>query len=588
MRRLATFALVAAWLCVPFIPGVPNFWITLANYAGIAGIVALGLVVLTGFGGMTSFGQATFMGCGAYISALLTTGAGLSPWLALPVALLGSGVAALALGAITLRLSGHYLALGTIAWAVSLYYLVGNLDMLGRNDGLSGIPPLRLGALALTGSREYFVVVWIAVALAVLLTLNLLDSRVGRAIRALRGGAGAAASFGVDLPATRILAFVYAAVLAGLAGWLYAHMQRSVNPTPFGLNAGIEYLLMAVVGGAGSVWGALLGAGLVTVVRDQLQDLLPRLLGAQGNYEAIVFGVLLVLVLQVAPDGLWPHLSRLFGPRTSRHGVRPDAAPLPTRTLPHPGAPVLSATGLRKTFGGLVAVKDIALHLDAAEIVGLIGPNGAGKSTTFNLLTGVARSSGGQIRFLGRDVANLRPPQIARLGIARSFQHVKLVPGMSVVENVALGAHLRGSAGPLAALLRLDRTEEAGLFAEAQRQLVRVGLDSVADRRADSLALGQQRLVEIARALCLDPILLLLDEPAAGLRHAEKFELAALLRRLRDDGVTVLLVEHDMDFVMNLTDRLVVMEFGSKLAEGPAAAIRANPAVIEAYLGSAA
>ena len=588
MRRLATFALVAAWLCVPFIPGVPNFWITLANYAGIAGIVALGLVVLTGFGGMTSFGQATFMGCGAYISALLTTGAGLSPWLALPVALLGSGVAALALGAITLRLSGHYLALGTIAWAVSLYYLVGNLDMLGRNDGLSGIPPLRLGALALTGSREYFVVVWIAVALAVLLTLNLLDSRVGRAIRALRGGAGAAASFGVDLPATRILAFVYAAVLAGLAGWLYAHMQRSVNPTPFGLNAGIEYLLMAVVGGAGSVWGALLGAGLVTVVRDQLQDLLPRLLGAQGNYEAIVFGVLLVLVLQVAPDGLWPHLRRLFGPRTSRHGVRPDAAPLPTRTLPHPGAPVLSATGLRKTFGGLVAVKDIALHLDAAEIVGLIGPNGAGKSTTFNLLTGVARSSGGQIRFLGRDVANLRPPQIARLGIARSFQHVKLVPGMSVVENVALGAHLRGSAGPLAALLRLDRTEEAGLFAEAQRQLVRVGLDSVADRRADSLALGQQRLVEIARALCLDPILLLLDEPAAGLRHAEKFELAALLRRLRDDGVTVLLVEHDMDFVMNLTDRLVVMEFGSKLAEGPAAAIRANPAVIEAYLGSAA
>ena len=588
MSRSAALALVAAWLCVPFIPGVPNFWITLANYAGIAGIVALGLVVLTGFGGMTSFGQATFMGCGAYISALLTTGVGLSPWLALPVALLGSGVAALALGAITLRLSGHYLALGTIAWAVSLYYLVGNLDALGRNDGLSGIPPLRLGALALTGSREYFVVVWVAVALAVLLTLNLLDSRMGRAIRALRGGAGAAASFGVDLPGTRVLAFVYAAVLAGLAGWLYAHMQRSVNPTPFGLNASIEYLLMAVVGGAGSVWGALLGAGLVTVVRDQLQDLLPRLLGAQGNYEAIVFGVLLVLVLQTAPEGLWPHLRRLFGPHVRRRRVWPDAAPLPIRTLPQPGAPVLSVTGLRKTFGGLVAVNDIALHLDAAEIVGLIGPNGAGKSTTFNLLTGVARSSGGQVRFLGRDVAGLRPPEIARLGIARSFQHVKLVPGMSVVENVALGAHLRGSAGPLAALLRLDRTEEARLFAEAERQLVRVGLDSVTGRRADSLALGQQRLVEIARALCLDPILLLLDEPAAGLRHAEKAELATLLRRLRDDGVTVLLVEHDMDFVMNLTDRLVVMEFGSKLAEGPAAAIRANPAVIEAYLGSAA
>lgn len=585
MTRLLPALLLLAWLAVPFVPGVPSFWITLADYAGIAGIVAMGLVVLTGYGGMTSFGQATFMGCGAYVSALLTAG-GLSPWLTLPAALLASGAAALALGAVTLRLSGHYLALATIAWAVSLYYLAGNLDVLGRNDGLSGIPPLRLGGLALTGSREYFVVVWTAVALVALLTRNLLDSRVGRAIRALRGGA-AAASFGVQLPRTRILAFTYAAVLAGLAGWLYAHMQRSVNPTPFGLNAGIEYLLMVVVGGAGSVWGALLGAGLVTVVNDQLQSLLPRLLGQQGNYETIVFGVLLVLVLQTAPDGLWPRLRRLFpSPRPRR--ARADAAPLPARTLPAAGAPVLSATGLRKTFGGLVAVNGMGLHLDAAEIVGLIGPNGAGKSTTFNLLTGVAQPGAGQVRFLGRDITGLPPPGVARLGIARSFQHVKLVPGMSVLENVALGAHLRGAAGPVSALLRLDRAEEARLFAEARRQIDRVGLDAQADKPGDSLALGQQRLVEIARALCLDPVMLLLDEPAAGLRHAEKAELAALLRRLRGDGVTVLLVEHDMEFVMRLADRLVVMEFGAKLAEGVPAAVRADPAVIEAYLGAAA
>ncbi|MBC7801741.1 MAG: ABC transporter ATP-binding protein, partial [Gemmatimonadaceae bacterium] len=258
------------------------------------------------------------------------------------------------------------------------------------------------------------------------------------------------------------------------------------------------------------------------------------------------------------------------------------------RAIPTSGAPVLSATGLRKTFGGLVAVNDIGLHLDAAEIVGLIGPNGAGKSTTFNLLTGVARPSAGQVRFMGADITGASPPRIARLGIARSFQHVKLVPGMTVIENVALGAHLRGAAGPLAALFGLDRAEEARLFAEAQRQIVRVGLEAVAGQRADTLALGQQRVVEIARALCLDPILLLLDEPAAGLRHAEKEDLAALLRRLRDDGMTVLLVEHDMDFVMRLTNRLVVMEFGAKLAEGSAAVIRSNPAVIEAYLGAAA
>jgi len=604
VTRLLSVLLLAAWLCVPLLPGVPSFWITLANYAGLASIVAVGLVVLTGYGGMTSFGQATFMGFGAYATALLTTGAGWSPWLTLPVAVLASGAAALLIGAVTLRLSGHYLALGTIAWSVSLYYVFGNLDLFGRNDGISAIPPLRLGEVALTDSRAYFIVMWVAVAGVLLLTRNLLDSRAGRAIRALCGGAAAAASFGVDLPRTRVLAFTYAAMLAGLAGWLYAHMQRSVNPTPFGLSAGIDYLLMAVLGGAGSVWGALLGAGLVTVAKDLLQDVLPRLLGQQGNYEGVVFGALLVLVLQTAPEGLWPHVRRLFGavrPRMRaqmRNGMRngarngatapADASPLPARTLPARGAPVLAAVGLRKVFGGLVAVNDIGLHLDAGEIVGLIGPNGAGKSTTFNLLTGVARPTAGQVRFLGQDVSAGTPPQVAALGIARSFQHVKLVPGMSVLENVALGAHLRGHAGALRALLRLDRAEEAGLFAEARRQVARVGLAAHADQRADNLALGQQRVVEIARALCLDPVLLLLDEPAAGLRHAEKRELAGLLRRLRDDGVTVLLVEHDMDFVMNLADRLVVMEFGAKLAEGKPAAVRADPRVVEAYLGSVA
>ena len=586
MKRLGGAALLLIWLCLPLLRVIPNFWLTLADYAGIASVVTIGIVVLTGMAGITSFGQATFMGFGAYSTALLTTQAGWSPWLSLPMAMLASGLMSLVIGAVTLRLSGHYLALGTIAWSVAFFYVFGNLDILGRNDGISAIPPLRIGGIALLDSRSYFPVVWIAVAMSLLLTRNLLDSRVGRAIRALRGGAAAAASFGVRLAGLRMLAFAYAAVLAGLAGWLYAHMQRSVSPTPFGINAGIEYLLMAVVGGVGNLAGAILGAALVTVVNDRLQDILPRLLGSQGNYETIVFGALLVLTLQTAPAGLWTILQNRRKWRTvvTRH----DAPPLSVRPAIPAGTCLLEADNLRKTFGGLVAVSDLSFTLDSGEIVGLIGPNGAGKSTTFDLLTGVTRPTSGTVRFLDRSTIGFSGPAIARLGIARSFQHVKLVPSMSLLENVAIGAHLRGRAGPLRALLRLDRAEEARLFAEAYRQLDRVGLASKASQPASSLALGQQRIAEIARALCLDPVLLLLDEPAAGLRHAEKIELGTLLKVLQSQGVTILLVEHDMAFVMSLADRLVVMNFGSKLAEGPTASVGRDPAVIEAYLGSAA
>jgi branched-chain amino acid transport system permease protein len=578
--------LPALLLCAvaPWIPGLPLFWITLLNYAGIASVLVIGLVVLTGIGGMTSFGQASFLGFGAYTTALLST-QGWSPWLALPVAIGVTALAALIIGAITLRLSGHYLALGTLAWGVSLYYVAANLDSLGRNDGISNIPPLSLFGTKLIDGRLYFTLVWVCVVLACLATTNLLDSRAGRAIRALRGGAQAAASFGVNTTAARMLAFVHAAILAAIAGWLYALMQRSVNPTPFGLNASIEYLLMAVIGGAAHVPGALLGATLVTIVNDRLQDILPKLLGAQGNFETIVFGVLLLAVLQAAPDGLWPRLVRH---RQRPRGIMQDAQALPMRTPPPRGTPILEVAGLRKTFGGLVAVNGLDFTLHAGEIVGLIGPNGAGKSTTFNLLTGIEPPTGGSVRFAGRSLLGLPARAIARLGIARSFQHVKLVASMSVIENVAIGAHLRGHSGAVSGLLRLDRREEARLFAEAARQLARVGLAETADRPATSLALGQQRIVEIARALCLDPVLLLLDEPAAGLRHHEKAELAGLLARLRQEGVAILLVEHDLEFVMNLADRLVVMDFGTKLAEGPAETVRRDPCVIDAYLGSVA
>jgi branched-chain amino acid transport system permease protein len=258
---------------------------------------------------------------------------------------------------------------------------------------------------------------------------------------------------------------------------------------------------------------------------------------------------------------------------------------LPSRQRATAGERVLEVELIRKEFGGLVAVNDISFSLGAGEIVGLIGPNGAGKSTTFNLITGVLPATRGEVRFCGERIDGKPARAIVRLGMARTFQHVQLLTGMSVLENVALGAHLRSSVGILGAALRLDRPEEARILDEAWRQLERVGLSKYADELAGNLALGQQRILEIARALAADPKLLLLDEPAAGLRYKEKQDLAEVLRQLRAEGMSILLVEHDMEFVMGLTDHLVVMDFGTKLAEGRPEAIRANPLVLEAYLG---
>jgi branched-chain amino acid transport system permease protein len=584
--KLALF-LIAIGAVVPLVPGMPVFWITLLNNIGLGALVAIGLVVLTGVGGLTSFGQAAFVGFGAFTTAVLTTKYGWSPWATLPVALLITGFAALLLGLVTMRLSGHYLPLGTIAWGLSLYFLFGQLELFNRHDGINAIPPFNVAGFDLFDSRGIYYVIWACVLAAIVATNNLLDSRTGRAIRALRGGGVAAESFGVSTMKVKLIVFVYAALLAGVAGWLYAHMQRAVNQTPFGINAGIEYLLMAVLGGAGQVWGALLGSALVTILKDQLQRILPALFGARGNYELIIFGALLVVLLQTAREGLWPRLAALLPLRPSPPA--PAAAePLPVREMPKAGEPVLALRGARKEFGGLVAVNDVSFEVKAGEIVGLIGPNGAGKSTTFNLVTGVLPMTRGEILFKGKEIGSLAPQAIARQGIARTFQHVHVHPNMTVIENVALGAHLRGSKGAFASLLRLDRAEEARLLREAANQIERVGLAGEMYKTAGSLALGQLRIVEIARALSLNPTLLLLDEPAAGLRHKEKQDLAQLLRRLKGEGVTILLVEHDMSFVMGLTDHIVVVDFGTKIAEGTPKEIVKNPAVIEAYLGGAA
>ena len=580
--KLLVLIVVAIIALAPTI--APAFYVTLLNYIGLYSLVALGLVLLTGVAGQTSFGQAAFVGLGAYTTAVLTTQYGWSPWLTLVVALAITLTVGYLLGLITLSMGGHYLPLATIAWGMSLYFLMGTIEQFGGFTGITGIPPVTLFGFSLEREGHFYYFIWVVVLAALWAVANLLDSRPGRAIRALKQGTTMVEAFGVHPGRTKTAVFVIAAVLACLSGWLYAHLQRFVNPTPFGINQGIEYLFMAVVGGAVSVWGAVLGATFVTLLKTWLQDWLPKLIGEAGQFEIIVFGILLVLILQYAREGLMPFLQR-FVPATKR--VLPAAGDrLQHRTMPTANEPVLTVDAARKTFGGLVAVSDVTFSVNAREVVGLIGPNGAGKSTCFNLISGALQATSGSIKFMGQELIGQPASAISKLGLARTFQHVKLVATMTVVENVALGAYLRGSKGIIASALRLNKGDEAAALAESMRQLERVGLAEHAHDAASSLPLGKQRVVEIARALASDPILLLLDEPAAGLRFAEKQQLAALIKTLKGEGVTVLLVEHDMDFVMGLVDRLVVLNFGQKLAQGLPEAVQADPAVREAYLGA--
>ena len=583
-RRFGIWALIVVLVGIAVLP-LPDFWITQLNYIGLYSLVCLGLVLLTGIAGLTSFGQAAFVGIGAYSTAWLTLNTGLSPWLTLFIGLGLTTACALVLALITLRMSGHYLPLATIAWGLSLYYLMGNLDALGKYDGMLGITGLTLLGWEVGQGRGFFALTWTIVVLAALAIIHLLDSRAGRAMRSLRNGTLMAEAMGVSTLRYKIIIFLIAALLASLSGWLFAHFQRTVNPSPFGLKMGIEYLFMTVVGGVGYVWGAITGALLTKLLEDQLQVLLPQWLGTSGSYEIIVFGIVLVLMLKFLPDGLWSFVDKRL-PRAPRKEDWAAAPDLPARAKPAQGELVLDVQAIRKEFGGLVAVRDISFQIRAGQIVGLIGPNGAGKSTTFNLITGVLSLTSGDVVFRGQKIGGLRSREIAARGMSRTFQHVKMIPDMTVLENVALGAHLRGGKGVVSAMAGFNRDEEKQLFREAQRQLERIGMGAFLHEQAGNLAMGPQRLMEIARALCSDPALLLLDEPAAGLRHQEKLALGGVLRQLRAEGMSILLVEHDMDLVMDICDHLVVMEFGTFLIEGTPEQVQQSPEVRAAYLGT--
>ncbi len=584
--RLAILAALVAILAAPHLIG--PFGVTLLNYIGIYALVAIGLALLTGVGGIVSFGQAAFVGVAAYGTAWVTVIEGGSPWIGLVFCVVLTCFVAFLLAVMTLRLQGHYLSLSTVAWGLAIGFLFGNIEILGKHNGLSSIPPISVGSVPLVESWQIYYLIWAFVCVALLLVYNLLDSRMGRAMRVLRSGNTLVHSLGIDAFRVKVGCFVIAAFLAAVSGWLYAHMSRFISPTPFEPLMGIEYLMMAMVGGAGSPIGGVVGAAAVTLLKNTMQDYLHYFVGgAAGQLEIVAFASLFIVFLQYARLGIVPRIAQ-FLPALVR--PRPAlAAPLPVRTKPARGTPLLEVANVERRFGGLIAVNRVSFNVEAGEIFALIGPNGAGKSTMFNLLTGALPANGGTIVFAGSQIHGTRQHEIARSGIARTFQHVKLRPRMTLLDNVLLGTYPRTRTGLFRGLFNLDGREEASARHEAMRQLERVGLADKPYELAGNLALGTQRVLEIARALAADPILLVLDEPAAGLRRQEKIQLAELLKSLRDtENLTILLVEHDMEFVMGLVDRIVVMDFGQKICEGLPHEIRADPRVQEAYLGGVA
>jgi branched-chain amino acid transport system permease protein len=578
-RVLALLALVPCVLAPAYLGDYP---ISVLDNIMTSAIIAIGLVLLTGIIGMVSFGQAAFAGLAAYASAYAALNWGVNPWATLPLGLVVAAAAAALVGAITLRMSGQFLVLATLAVGISVFYLAGALPMFGGQNGLSGIPPLTLPGLSLASDRGMYVVILAGLALVVWMSLNLLNSGFGRMIRTIRYGAAIGESAGANVFLLRLTVFTIAGAFAGFAGWLYTYTQQFLDPGAFSLDNGIQYLFMAVIGGVSNVWGGVIGAAAYSLADRFLSGYLQQFFGQSFNVSSIFFGVVMLVLLQTARGGLWPFIASRLTP--GRLQIAP-LAPVERPAAPASGSRVLQVANAMKRFQGLVAVNDLSFEVAAGEILALIGPNGAGKSTIFNLITGLLKSTGGSIRFLGQDITARHSREIARLGLGRTFQHVRLVPTMSVLENVAVGGYVRHKTPLWAILFGLNRAAEQRALAQAAYQLERVGLLSQQAELAGNLSLGQQRILEIARALNGNPLLLLLDEPAAGLRHNEKQQLAELLIGLRREGMTVLLVEHDMGFIRQVADRVVVVQYGEKLTEGSVAEIQRNPVVREAYLG---
>ncbi|MFZ3109343.1 MAG: branched-chain amino acid ABC transporter ATP-binding protein/permease [Rectinemataceae bacterium] len=596
-RRTLTIAAIAVLAVFPLMPFVDNYWIEVGFYCGIYALLGLSLNIVLGEVGLFDLGHTGFYAIGAYVTAILNTQFHIPILLLLPVSALASGLFAWLVTAPVIHLKGDYLCIVTIGLGeiIRLTMINNPFGLTGGPNGINGIDTPSF-IFPIVSSRQFYYLIWILIALITFGLIRLQRSRVGRAWNYIREDETAAEALGVDVRHYKLAAFVLGAALAGLAGNIYASKQMSVSPESFTFMESSLLFCIVLLGGLGSIPGTMLGAFAITVF--------PEIFRPFAKYRLMFFGLALLLMMIFRPAGFLPRirdsgetLRRALGGKRRKSGRETKGEAVSAEPIAYAAGPIAAAPldapslvevkDVSLSFGGVMAVSSMSATIGKGRITALIGPNGAGKTTLFNLITGIYKPQTGSITFKDEMISGEQPHRIVKRGIARTFQNIRIFPTLTCLENVLCGQHCKGSAGFIGSILRLpsQRREEETMLARADFCLERVGLSESADRLASSLPYGKRRYLEIARALAVNPDLVVLDEPSSGLNDAETDDLSKLLLSLLADGLSILLIEHDMNLVDMVSDHVIVMQSGRKIAEGAMCDIRQNPLVVEAYLG---